>query len=101
MYPPRNKTCTCLRRSDILAIFLLFSFPVVFFGQDGTAVDPKELLYSLAAIKQKQTAASAGQRNTIYQDFRAASGDNASALAFFQEAMRNTAFNGQNREQTE
>jgi len=99
MHPPRNKACARWVRWDLLAILLFL--PSVFFGQDGAPVDPRDLLSSLAVIKQKQAAASTSQRNTIYQDFRAASGDNASALAFYQEAMRNTAFNGQNREQTE
>ncbi len=82
-----------------LALFLFSS--VVLAQQDGNPVDVKSLSVFLDGIKQKQAAAEKSHRNAVYQDFRAASSGAASALAFYQQAMQVTSFQGQNRQQTE
>ena len=63
-------------------------------------LDPKSMLEGLQDIKTKAAQSAQAQLAQTISDFTAASGDDGSALAFYEEGIRVTQFVGQNREQT-
>ncbi len=101
MHPSIDPPSPSRRNACALTFLVLVSVPSVFLGQDGSAPDFRTIGNALSAIKNRQAAAVASQRNTVFQAFRTASGDTGSALAFYQDAMRSTVFTGQSNGQTQ
>ena len=64
-------------------------------------VDAKTMLYNLDQLQSKQAKASASQMAQALSDFSAASGDDASALSFYEQAIYVTRYQGRPNEQTD
>jgi hypothetical protein len=69
--------------------------------QDAAPVDAKALLTQLHDLKEKHSTAEKAQNNKAIQDLLAAANSNATAVAFYQEAVRYVQFAGQNHENKE
>jgi len=70
-------------------------------GQDASALDPKEMAALLRQIKETRTAAEKKTMARVLQDFRAAAATNASAIAFYQQAVGATQYGGKAHDASE
>lgn len=70
-------------------------------AQDVAPAEVKAMLDSLKVLKEKNNAATKAQHAKVVQDFLGAAANNASAIDFYEEAVRSTQFQGQNKEATQ
>jgi hypothetical protein len=70
-------------------------------AQDAPAVDSREMLHQLNQLKEKQSEGLKAQKGKIIQEFTAAASSNASAIDFYEQAIKVTQFEGKNRENTQ
>jgi hypothetical protein len=88
-----------MKRLCLLCIVALFSSHLAI-AQDGPPVDTKAVLASLKQIKAKKTEAARAQYRKVIQELLKAAGTNSSAMQLYREAVFNTQFKGQPRENT-
>ena len=69
-------------------------------AQDAPPVDAKTLLAALKQIEEKHSQSAKQMATKVLQDVTAAAANNGTAMAFYLEAIKDTSFKGQNREQT-
>jgi len=85
-------------KKQIAAIFLClacsFALPPLAFAQDTAPIDIKELLNVLKQIKEKRSESEKTTQSKFTQDIRAASASNATAIAFYEQAIIATQFAG-------
>lgn len=86
-----------MKKSYLFVLFLLARCAV---ADDASPVDPKAILLELKQLEVKQSQTSKFQVNKILQDFSAASSSDGAAIAFYEQAVKATAFEGGKREQT-
>lgn len=84
-----------------LHCLLFLAFGSVALAQDAQPVDSRTLLGKLKEIQEKHDTASKALFSKVLQDFTTAAGSNTSAIRFYEAAIYNTMFVGQNREQTQ
>lgn len=70
-------------------------------AQDAAPVDLKELVAILKQIKEKRSAAEKMTAARVAQDIRAAAASNATAIAFYEQAVAATQYDGKTHERTE
>ncbi len=98
MRPPRTQSLKLY--ATLAAVATAQSLAAM--AQDSNApIDPKGILSALSVIKTKQSDAEKAQKNKVFHEIQAASSDNSSAVAFLEEAVRATRFQGESREQTQ
>ncbi len=67
-------------------------------AQDTPPVDTSAMLTSLQQLKEKHEASTKAQQDKLIEEFAAAGANNSTAIAFYEDAIRATQFEGQNRE---
>jgi hypothetical protein len=91
-------------RIKVKSFFLLI--PVLFFpfylgAQDNGNIDIPSVMNALKSIKQKHEETQKTGRTKLLQEITAAAASPATAMSFYEEAVRATRFEGQNRENTQ
>lgn len=71
------------------------------FSVDAPPVDEQALLKNLKVIKEKVVADTKLSRTKVIQQLSAAAASDSSAIDFYLDAVRETQFDGRNREQTQ
>jgi len=70
-------------------------------AQDASPVDIKELVTVLKQIKEKRALAEKATASRVVQDFCAAASSNAAAIAFYEQAVGATQFDGKMHDRAE
>lgn len=84
-----------------ICYFLTCLVSTTLLAQDAPPVNPDAILKELKDMKNKQESTRKTQLTRTYQEINTASASGATALDLYLQIIRNTQFNGQNRENME
>lgn len=87
-----------MRTSSFLGLLLLGSTA---FANDAAPVDAEAMLSNLKQIQQKHVAATTALYSNNIRDFFNAAASDANAIAFYEQAVQATQYEGQNREHSQ
>lgn len=90
-----------MHKIRIAALVAILSFSISLCAQDSDKIDSVSILSALKAIKKKHEETQKVEDSKLVQQIYATAANTAAAINFYQEAVRVTRFEGQNRETTQ
>jgi len=90
-----------MKRSFSILAPLLLTISISASAQDAAPVDVNSVLTTLKTIKKKQADTSKADKARLAQVFQTTAGDPGASITYYEEAIRATKFEGQNRESTQ
>jgi hypothetical protein len=85
----------------IYPLIIAMIFPMYVGAQDSAKIDTASILNALKTIKQKHEEFEKKDKTSLLQQINAAAASVMAAVNYYQDAVRSTRFNGQNRETTQ